>query len=394
MILRNAMVRLRPARLHHIAGIGVDRMGSIADLSGKDFLRLENLDVDIPPDPEAVARTRLAASEDADNSYLPFVGQSHLREVAARHVSTMSGVAYDGDRNCVISAGGLSGILNVLLATIEVGDEVIVTDPTYAGLINRVHLAGGIPKFVPFRFTPGGEWKLDRDALRQAVGPKVKVMLLMSPSMPSGGVFDDGDWRLISEICVANDLILILDTAMERLVFDGRTVIHPAGLPGMAERTITVGSSAKELRMIGWRVGWIVAPEAFLPDIVAVSLANVVVPVGIGQDAVAIALERSITTIGPYVAELQARRDTVVGQLEGLPVGVPGGGWSLLLRVSDFGLDGASMSDRLLDHGVCATAMRGWGETHGAQYIRFVFANEPVDRLKTLGVRVRAALGI
>lgn len=388
------MARVRPARLAPIAGIGVDRMGSIADASGKDFLRLENLDVDIPPDPEAVARTREAAARDSDNSYLPFVGQTHLRDVAARHVSALSGVAYSGERNCVIAAGGLSGILNVLLATVEVGDEVIVTDPTYAGLINRVHLAGGVPRFVPFSFTPGGEWRLDRDALRAAISPKVRAMLLMSPSMPTGGWFDPEDWEAIRELCVAHDLLLILDTAMERLVFDGRTVFHPAGMPGMAERTITIGSSAKELRMIGWRVGWVVAPESYMPDLVAVSLANVVVPVGIGQDAAAIALERSATTLASYVAELQARRDTVLAQLDGLPAGVPAGGWSLLLRVSDYGLDGAAMSARLLDHGVCATAMQGWGVEHGPQFIRFVFANEPVERLATLGGRVRAALGI
>lgn len=388
------MAHIRPARLRHIAGIGVDRMGAIADASGKDFLRLENLDVDIPPDPEAVARTREAAGEDSDNSYLPFVGQHRLREAVARHVSAACGVDYQGARNCVITAGGLSGILNVLLSTIEIGEEVIVTDPTYAGLINRVHLCGGTPKFAPFRFNAGGEWRLDRDALRAAIGPNVRAMLLMSPSMPSGGCFDAADWGLIAELCVANDLLLILDAAMERLLFDGRTVIHPAGLPGMAERTITVGSSAKELRMIGWRVGWIVAPERFMPDLVAVSLANVVVPVGIGQDAVAIALERSVSTIRPYIAELEARRDTVLAELADLPVGVPGGGWSLLLRVSDFGIDGGTLSERLLEQGVCATAMQGWGAVHGAQYIRFVFANEPVGRLKGLGIRVRAALGV
>jgi N-succinyldiaminopimelate aminotransferase len=382
-----------PARLRHIAGIGVDRMGSIADASGRDFLRLENLDTDIPPDPEAIARTRQAASQDSDNSYLPFVGQAHLRDAAARHVAALSGVAYEGARNCVIAAGGLSGILNALLATVETDDEVIVTDPTYAGLINRVHLAGGRPKFVPFRFTPGGEWRLDREALRAAVGPKVTTMLLMSPSMPSGGLFDAADWELLRQLCVDNDLLLILDSAMERLVFDGHEVIHPAGLPGMAERTITVGSASKELRMIGWRVGWIVAPESLMPDLVAVTLANVVVPVGIAQDAAAIALERSATTLAPYVAQLQARRDTVLAQLQGLPVGRPAGGWSLLLQVSDYGIDGATMSERLLAQGVCATPMKGWGETHGEQYIRFVFANEPVDRLKTLGGRVRAALG-
>lgn len=388
------MVR-RPSRLRHIAGIGVDRMGSIADADpARDYLRLENLDTDIPPDPEAVERTRRAASIDADNSYLPFIGQRRLREVAAAHVGRLSGVAYDGERNCVISAGGLSGILNVLLATIEVGDEVIVTDPTYAGLINRVRLAGGVPKFVPFRFTPGGAWALDRDLLIAATGPRTRAMLLMSPSMPSGGWLDRSDWDLVSALCVNNDLLLILDAAMERLVFDHRPVLHPAGFPGMAERTITVGSSAKELRMIGWRVGWIVAPEAYIPDLVAVSLANVVVPVGIAQDAVAIALDRSARTLPAYVQELQARRDAVAAELDGLPFGMPAGGWSLLLRVSDFDIDGAAMSERLLAEGVCATAMAGWGEEHGAQYIRFVYANEPVQRLEGLGTKVRAALRI
>jgi len=158
-------MRQRPARLAHIAGIGVDRMGAMADAAGRDFLRLENLDCDIPPDPVAIERTREAASRDGDNSYLPFIGQARLREAAARHVSALAGVPYTGERNVVIAAGGLSGILNVLLATVETGDEVILTDPTYAGLINRVRLAGGVPRFVPFRFAPGAPWSLDRAAL-------------------------------------------------------------------------------------------------------------------------------------------------------------------------------------------------------------------------------------
>jgi len=160
------MARLRPARLKQIAGIAIDRMGSLADESGKDFLRLENLDTDIPPDAEAIARTREAAARDSDNSYLPFIGQRHLRDVVARYVTAQSGISYSGERNCIIAAGGLSGILNVLLATVDIGDEVIVTDPTYIGLVNRIHLAGGIPKFVPFQFNAGRPWMLARDALR------------------------------------------------------------------------------------------------------------------------------------------------------------------------------------------------------------------------------------
>lgn len=385
------MPHLRPARLTHIAGIGVDRMGSLADASGRDMLRLENLDTDIPPDAEAVARTRAAAGEDPANSYLPFVGQDRLRDAAARHVSALSGVAYGRD-NVVIAAGGLSGILNTLLATIEIGDEVIVTDPTYAGLLNRVRLAGGVPRQVPFRFQPGAEWQLDRDVLRAVVGPRTRAMLLMSPSMPSGGVLDAEDWALVVELCTRHDLLLILDSAMERLLFDGRQVVHPAGLPGMAERTVAVGAASKELRMIGWRVGWTVAPAWLMPDLVAVSLANVVVPVGIAQDAAAVALERSPETLPAYVMELQRRRDAVAEALHGLPFGLPAGGWSTLLRVSDFGLDGAAMSERLLEHGVCATGMAGWGAAHGTEYIRFVFANEPVERLRRLGPAVHATL--
>ncbi len=214
----------------------------------------------------------------------------------------------------------------------------------------------------------------------------------MSPSIPGCGYLERADWELVARLCIEHDLTLSLDAAMERLLFDRREVVHPAGLPGMAERTITVGSSAKELRMIGWRVGWIVAPESYMPDLVAVSLANVVVPVGIAQDAVAVALEASHETLPAYVTELERRRDALLAELAGLPVGVPAGGWSLLLRVSDYGIDGATMSERLLEQGVAATQMAGWGETHGAQYIRFVFANEPVARLKGLGGKVRRAL--
>jgi N-succinyldiaminopimelate aminotransferase len=116
-----------------------------------------------------------------------------IQELPAAHVSRISGVPYSGERNCVISAGGLSGILNVVLATIEIGDEVIVTDPSYVGLANRVRLAGGVPRFAPFRFAPGGRWTLDHDAMVRAVGAKTRAMLLMSPSMPSGACFDIED---------------------------------------------------------------------------------------------------------------------------------------------------------------------------------------------------------
>ncbi len=385
---------MRPTRLSGMSGIGVDRMGDRADaMKGRDFLRLENLDTDILPHERALAASRAALDEDKNNSYLPFVGQMRLRKAAAAHVSRMSGARYEGARNVVISAGGLSGIFNVLLTIVETGDEIILTDPTYAGLINRVRLAGGVPRLVPFLKHDGG-WALDRDALKRALTAKTRAFLLMSPSMPSGGYLTHDDWQAVADIARERNLWIVNDTAMERILFDGRPVIHPAGLPGMAERVITVGSASKEFRLIGWRVGWVVAPAPLIPDLALVSMGNVVVPVGIAQDAAAVALELGDEDVARATAVLEERRNLILDELADFPVRRPDGGWSLLIDASELGMTGAQLSERLFDMAqIAATPMTGWGEVNGAQFLRFVFANEPVERLRGIGGRVRRALG-
>ena len=384
-----------PKRLAGMTGIGVDRMSGLADaLARPEVLRFENLDTDLPPPKVALEFTKLAVEQDRNNSYLPFVGQIRLRRAVAAHVARLSGVRYDGERNVIISAGGLSGILNVLLAIVDTDDEVILTDPTYIGLINRVRLAGGVPRLVPF-VLDGREWRLDRSALRKAVSRRTVALLLMSPSMPSGGVFDHDDWAAVAEIVRDRSLWLIYDGAMERILYDGRPVLHPASFPGMSEHVITVGSASKELRMIGWRVGWIVAPERIMSDLALVSIANVVVPVGIAQEAAAAALELGDEDVACAVLEWQRRRDAMLTELDGLPAVRPAGGWSLLLDASPLGVTGAELSRLLIEKAdVAATAMDGWGDVNGSRFLRFVFSNEPVERIRGAGGRIRAALGI
>jgi N-succinyldiaminopimelate aminotransferase len=385
----------RPHRLREMPGIGVDRLGDAADaLSDTEVLRLENLDTDLRPWPGALEETRRAVGEDSANSYLPFLGLDRLRRAATAHVSRASGVDYDWRRACAICAGGLSGILNVLLATLENGDEVVLTDPIYAGLLNRVRLAGGVPRLV--RLIPGDRgWRLDLDSFRQAVSsPRVRAVLAMSPSMPTGLVLSAEEWSAVAAACAERDLLLIYDAAMERILYDGRKVIHPASLPGMAERTVTIGSASKELRMIGWRVGWVVGPERLMGDVGLVGMANVVCQVGIGMAGVVAALEAPPTDVEGAVAEWQRRRDRLLEELTGLPVIPPHGGWSALIDCASLGMTGAELSKRLLQRGqVAATPMDGWGSAGTSRYLRFVFANEPVERLQGLGARVRHALG-
>lgn len=382
------------SRLKDIPGIGVDKMGDAADAQrNRDILRLENLDTDLRPPAEAIARTHAAIGDDDANSYLPFTGQTALREAVVARMRRSTGSDFDPHTECIVSAGGLAGILNVLLSILEPGDEVVLTDPTYAGLINRVRLAGGVPKFA--RLAPGAHgWRLDLDSLASAVGPRTRALLVMSPSMPSGFVANAQEWDAIASHCRSANAWLVYDAAMERIVFDGHPVIHPAALADMRERTITVGSVSKELRMIGWRVGWIVGPAPIMADVRLTSLSNVVCQVGIGMPGATAALTCGDDGVAQAVAQWQARRDVLLGQLSDLPVIRPDGGWSLLIDTEQLGLKSDEASRLLLAKAdVAATPMQGWGPQAG-RYLRFVFANEPVQRLADIRTRVRHAWGI
>lgn len=378
-------------RLKDVPGFSIDRVAAAAG-ADPGVLRLENLDTDLRPPKAALEATRAAIDEDDANSYLPFTGSAALRQAAAGHVSRLSGVAYDPERQCVITAGGTEGLLNVLLATLNPGDEVLLTDPTYAGMTCRVRLAGGAPRLVPFVFR-AGEWRLDLDAFAAAISPRTRVVFLMNPSMPSGAVLNREEWEAIAGLCVRHSLWLLYNAAMERILYDGRAYLHPAGLPGMADRTLTVGSVSKEYRMIGWRVGWVVGPPDLMADVARVGMYNVVTPVGLTQKAAAAALGAPDRDLAGAVAEWQRRRDVIVEELRGEPLIPAAGGWSMLLDVASLGFDSFTASDRLLERGrIAATPMRHWGHVNGDRFVRFVFSNEPVSRLTGIGERVRAAL--
>ena len=382
------------SRLRDIPGIGVNVIGDKADAAhDPQLLRLENLDTDLRPPRVALEATRAAVDDDAANSYLPFQGHRALREAVAGHVGAMTGTRYDPGTECVSVAGGLNGILNVLLATVEPGREVVIADPIYAGLVNRIRLAGGVPRHV--RCVPGPQgWATDPGELAAAIGPQTAAVLLMSPAMPTGAVLSGEHFDAIAGPVVRHGAWVIWDAAMERLVFDGSRPVHPGAHPGLAARTITVGSASKELRMIGWRVGWVVGPRPIMRDIGLVGLTNVVCQVGIAQRAVAAALRHpdAAADVAAATRVWQDRCDHILDQLSGYPCIRPDGGWSLLVDCAELGLSAAEASRRLFTRGeVAATPMTGWGPG-GERYLRLVFANEPLERLGDLRARFDAAL--
>ncbi len=381
------------SRLAHIPGIGVDAVGDRADALGDpSMLRLENLDTDLRPPPSALSRTVAAVGEDAANSYLPFQGARSLRRAAAAHVSRIAGNEYDPDDECVITAGGLNGALNTLLATVEPGAEVVICDPIYAGLINRIRLAEGMPRFVPYRPTSSG-WAIDPAELAAAVTRQTAAVLMMSPAMPTGALLGQAHWEAMATAMAGTDAWLVYDAAMERIRFDGAAPVHPASVAGLGDRTITVGSASKELRMIGWRVGWVVGPRRIMHDIHLVGLSNVVCQVGLAQEAVALALGAidADADVAAATEVWRERAEQLCRELDDYPLIRPDGGWSILVDCGALGMSRAEASERLFTRGrVAATGMEGWGPS-GGRYIRLVFANEPIERLADIRSRVDAA---
>lgn len=366
----------------------------MAEAAGKDhrILRLENLDTDLGPPAEAIEATREAIGRDEDNSYLPFTGRLDLREAIAERHRRATGQPCDAT-DVVVTCGGTEGMLDALLALTDPGDEVILTDPTYAGMIYRVRLVGAVPRLVPFRIQ-GRTWRLDLEALEAAVTPRSRLVFVMNPSVPSGAVLSREEWDAVSALCRGLDLRLVYNAAMERILFDGRPVIHPAALPGMYERTVTVGSVSKEFRMIGWRVGWVIAPPGIAADIARAHIYNTVTATGISQRGALAALRAPDEDFRGCLADWERRRDALCLALEGFDTVPAAGGWSQLLDVAALGHGSFKASRLLLERGrVAATPMRDWGGPTADRYVRLVFSNEPVERLAELGERVTRALG-
>jgi aspartate/methionine/tyrosine aminotransferase len=258
-------------------------------------------------------------------------------------------------------------------------------------MLNRVRLVEAVPQLAPL-YVAEGEWRLDLEALRAAVTDGTRVLFISSPSLPTGWVASDEEWSAIASICRERDVWLLYLAWFEGILYDDRPIRHPAALPGMRDRTVTVSAVSLEQRMIAWRVGWVVAPGDLANDVSRVQIYNGLVPSGFAQIGARVALGLPDDHLHAANAECQRRRDETLRQLDGLPVVRPAGTWSLLLDVAALGLDCVEVSDRLLEQKVAATPMRGWGGEIADRHVRFVFSNEPVERLSLLGDRVRRAL--
>jgi aspartate/methionine/tyrosine aminotransferase len=377
-------------RMSEIPGFGIDRVAAAVG-QDPDVLRLENLDTDLVPPEAALRATREAVGDDDANSWLPFTGKADLRRVVADQFRERSRLEVDPDAQVVITCGEGDAMVDALFVTTDPGDEVILVDPTYAGMINRVRVVGAVPRLVPLA-PDDGEWRLDTDALAAAVTDRTRAIFVANPGMPTGNHLNDEEWEAVVSICRERDVWLVYLAWMERILFDGRPYRHPASIPDMGDRVVHVGCVTMEQRMIGWRIGWLVVPDELADDAARAHIYNGLTPGGIAQAGATAALSESAEDIEDATAEWERRRNMTLEQLEGLPAVRPAGGWSLLMDVEALGSTPPALSEALVEQKVAATPMTAWGERVSPRFIRFVYSNEPVERLALLGQRLRGAL--
>ena len=255
--------------------------------------------------PPEILEAAAKAVVDGSNQYAPSRGTMPLREAVAAHYNRHFGQKLDAGHVCVTS-GATEALGSAILATVQPGDEVIILTPAYDSYAPTIRRAGAIPVEVALR---PPEWRIEREALEQAVTAKTRAILFNNPHNPAGRLFDAEEMETIAALAREHDLIVISDEVWEHIVLDGRSFTPLATLPGMEERTIKVGSAGKVFSLTGWKVGWIVAGEALAPLVARAHQFLTFSTAPNLQAAVAFGLDDGDSWLRPMRARFQRSRD-------------------------------------------------------------------------------------
>jgi N-succinyldiaminopimelate aminotransferase len=219
--------------------------------------------------PEWIREAAIEAIRAGVNQYAPGRGSLDLRQAIAAHQARHYGLTLDPESEVLVTTGATEAIAAALLALAGPGDEVVTLEPFYDSHAACIAMAGATHVTVPL-VPHGGGFRLDADALRQAVGPRTRVILVNTPHNPTGTVLNLAELEAVAAAARAVDAIVVTDEVYEHLVFDGARHVPIASLPGMRERTLTISSSGKTFSLTGWKIGWVAGPAPLIDALLAV----------------------------------------------------------------------------------------------------------------------------
>lgn len=350
-------------------------------------------DTDGPPQVLAAAQAAIA---DGVNQYPPGPGLPVLRQAIAQHQQHWWGMAVDPDREVLVTAGATEALAAAMLALLDTGDEVVVLEPMYDSYAAGVAMAGGVVRPVTLR---PPHYRVDVDAVRNAITPRTRLLLLNSPHNPTGAVLSVEELTALANLAVEHDLLVVSDEVYEHLTFDEHRHVPIATLPGMAERTLTISSGGKTFDTTGWKIGWCVGPAELVTAVRTAKQFLTFAGGGPFQLGIATGLGLPDQYFDDLRARLQMQRDLLVAGLRtaGFEVFVPAGTYFVTVDIRPLAPGGDGMAFcRDLPHRCGVVAVPNvvfYDRVHhheGRHLVRFAFCKRPgviaeaVERLATL----------
>lgn len=340
----------------------IHRVAQQAAANGEDVIVLSVGDPDFAT-PAPIVERAIEALRGGDTHYSAVSGRDPLRAAIAAEQSRMSGCSITA-ANVILTAGAQNGVFAASLCLLEAGDEVIVPEPMYLTYEACVRAAGAT--LVPVPVDPARAFHLNCDALENAVTSRSKAIFFATPCNPTGVVTPRADLERIARLACKHDLWVLSDEVYADLTFE-REHVSIMALPGMAGRTVTLGSLSKSHAMAGWRVGWAIGPTQLIEHMGRLALAMLYGLPGFIQQAALTALHDKARIVAEMREIYRRRRDVVFEHLSRIPrlrCLLPEAGMFMMVDVSGTGLDTVDFTWRLFRaQGVSLLDASAFGET-------------------------------
>ncbi len=334
------------------------------------------------PVPPAVEEEAIRAIRSGQNIYTRLDGIERLRQAIALKQQRDYGLTYDAETEVLVASGATGGLHAAAMALLNPGDEVLLFEPFYGYHLNTLKSLRVTPVIVSLAEP---DWALDSDALRAAITPRTRAIILNTPANPSGKVFSMAETEAVADVCREHDLFLITDEIYEYFVYDGARHISPATLPGMRERTIVISGFSKTFSITGWRLGYATADARWMGAMAYFhDLTYVCAPSAL-QHGAAAGLEQLPPNFYRQIAiDHQSKRERLISALRdaGLEPSVPAGAYYVLARADRLPGETAALKARALLSATGVATVAGsafFRPGRGENLLRFCFAKQDHD---------------